>query len=208
MNTNDFTQRQLKLLPPWFGNISPVLQEILQGPASIDSFVYNLFKWLKLQMRLQTMSGDTLDLFAMDFFGERLERHLGELDNNYRKRIKTFLLMRGATRPAMIEMLTNLTGHVPIIFVPGQDSAFCNYSFCNYMFLGSSSVPYEAWIIAFRPTLPDEEGLCYMNEDAYCNYCFAMGLAQSSITDQDIINAIEMTKSEGTVMHVTILDYA
>jgi hypothetical protein len=206
MNIQDFNNRQLALLPPWFNEVSPILASILQGNAFCNNFIYSLAIYLRAQMRLQTMTGDTLDLFAQDYFGNALFRHFGELDNLFRQRIKASLLPPGATRPAMIKVLTTLTGRAPIIWEDGVDSAFYNYSFCNHASAGSGDAPYQAWIIVYRPVIPYFEGLSFFNYTTFCNHSFASGLISAGVTDQDILAAIQRTKAQGTLMHVTILD--
>lgn len=206
MNIQDFTQRQLALLPPWFGLDAPDLTAILQGSASINLFIYNLQLYLRQQMRLQTMTGDTLDIFAQDYFGEDLERHAYESDDVYRKRIKISLLRPGVTEQAMIQVLTNLTGRAPVIWVAANSGSYCDYSFCDHMYLGSNTNPYEVWIIAYRPTPPFEGGISYVDETTFCDHSFGAYIVESSITDQDILDAIAQTIAEGIVTHVTILD--
>jgi hypothetical protein len=206
MDIEQFTQRQQALLPPWFGDAAPILQAVLQGSALCNEFIYSLSIYLRAQMRLQTMGGDTLDLFAQDYFGNKLLRHFGEADNPYRTRISASLLRSGATRPAMVQVLTELTGRAPVIWEAGIDSGFYNYSFCNYTTAGSSNVPYQAWIIVYRPVPPGQAGLSFFNYTTFCNNSFAGGLVSANVTDQDILDAIQNTKCEGTLMHVTILD--
>lgn len=206
MDIQDFTTRQQALVPPWFGDLAPLLVAALQGSAFCNNFIYGLEVYLRQQMRLQTMTDQSLDLFAQDYFGEDLLRHFGEEDDIYRKRIKASLLPLGATRPAMVKVLTNLTGRVPVIWEAGIDSAFYNYSFCNHTSAGSSNAPYQAWIIAYRPFPINLGGLSYFNYTTFSNNCFAGGIVSADVTDQDILAAIQRTKCEGTLMHVTILD--
>jgi hypothetical protein len=206
MDIQEFTARQASLLPPWFGDEFPILIAAIQGSAYCNQFIYTLSTFLRAQMRLPSMTGETLDLFAQDYFGNKLLRHFNEDDDTYRTRISATLLRPSATRPAMIQVLTDLTGRVPIVWESGIDSAFYNYSFCNHMNGGSNNDAYQAWIIAFRPLSPAQAGISYFNETAFCNHSFAAGSVSATVTDQDILDAIQQTKCEGTLMHVTILD--
>lgn len=206
MDINDFSERQLALLPPWFGDVAPLLTGVLQGSAFCNSFIYSLQIYLRAQMRLQTMTDNSLDLFARDYFGNNLVRHFGEDDETYRLRISNSLLPPGATRQAMIQVLTELTGRVPIIWESGMDSAFYNHMFLNHANGGSGNAAYQAWIIAYRPLTPNIAGVSYYGQTYFYNNSFYSGLISTSVTDQDILDAIERTKCEGTLMHVTILD--
>jgi hypothetical protein len=206
MDIEQFTQRQQALLPPWFGDAAPILQAVLQGSAYCNNFIYSLMFYLRAQMRLETMSGDTLDLFAQDYFGNKLLRHFGESDNPYRARISASLLRPGATRPAMVQVLTELTGRAPVIWESGIDSGFYNYSFYNHTSYGTQDDAYQAWIIAYRPVPPNFGGVSYYAQTGFYNNSFYQNLISANVTDQDILDAIQQTKCEGTLMHVTILD--
>lgn len=205
MDIQQFTQRQLALMPPWFGEDPQNLIATLQGSAYCNNNIYSLLFFLKAQMRLQDMQGESLDLFAQDFFGENLLRHYAEDDNSYRKRISAALLRPGATRQAMIDVLTDLTGRVPVIWESGIDSGFCDYFFCDHFSVGGTA-PAQAWIIAYRPFNPETAGIFYVDNTAYCDNFYASGDYTSTITDQDILSAIEETKAQGTVMHTILLD--
>jgi hypothetical protein len=206
MDINDFSERQLALLPPWFGDAAPLLAGVLQGSAFCNEFIYSLQIYLRAQMRLQTMTDNSLDLFARDYFGNNLVRHFGEDDATYRLRISNSLLPPGATRQAMIDVLTNLTGRVPIIWESGMDSGFYDHMFLDHTNGGTDNDAYQAWIIAYRPLTPNIAGVSYYNQTYFYNNSFYSGLISTSVTDQDILDAIQRTKCEGTLMHVTILD--
>lgn len=205
MDIQDFTDRQLALLPPWFSEVAPILVAILQGTAFCNNFIYSLDVYLRAQMRLQTMTGDSLDLFAQDYFGNTLFRHFAEQDDPFRQRISASLLPPGATRPAMIKVLTTLTGRAPVIWEAWNDCGFYDYSFCDYTSAGATA-PYQAWIIAYRPISPYTAGVSFFDYTAFCDHSFASGTISAGVTDQDILDAIQRTKAEGTLMHVTILD--
>lgn len=206
MDIDQLTERQLALLPPWFGDVYPILTASIQGSAYSNNFIYSLFKYLRAQMRLQTMTGDTLDIFAKDFFGNKLLRHFGELDDVYRKRISASLLRSGATRQAMIQVLTDLTGRVPVIFESGIDSAFYNHSFYNHTSYGTNDDAYQAWIIVYRPLSPILAGTSYYTNTGFYNHSYYQTIISANVTDQDILDAIEQTKVKGTLIHTTILD--
>lgn len=206
MSTQDFLNKQLALLPRWFGDDFPNLIATLTGSAVCNDFVYGLLKYIRLQLRLQDMSGETLDLFSQTYFGKKLLRHFDESDDSYRTRISVTLLRPGATRQAMIDVLTSLTGRVPIIWESGIDSAFYNHAFYGHSTYGASDDAYQAWIIAYRPISPEQAGTSYYGQTGFYGHSFYQTSFTNGITDQDILDAIEATKVYGTLMHVTLLD--
>jgi hypothetical protein len=77
--------------------------------SSISSVPSNL----KAQLRLQTMSGNTMDIYAADFYGTGLPRYPGETDPHYMNRIQAGLFIPRLTRPAFFSMLQQLTSINP-----------------------------------------------------------------------------------------------
>lgn len=76
-----------------------------QPPATLSA--------LKADLRLETMSGSTMDIYAADFYGTGLPRYQGETDAHYENRIQGGLFIPRLTRPAFFSMLLQLTGVAP-----------------------------------------------------------------------------------------------
>ncbi len=105
------------LLPAsWFSDgPTPVLDTVLAGLGAPLAWAYSLYAFVLAQARLRTSSGVFLDLFALDFFGTRFPRRPAESDPNYEARIEAELVRPRATRAAMMQALTDLTGRPPVL---------------------------------------------------------------------------------------------
>lgn len=85
-------QKRIQLaLPPWWGTAHPTLDTIVLGYAAGFVQVDAQIEQLKPLMRLNTVTGDLLDIAAYDFLGTNIIRSVGESDNAYRARIKAAL---------------------------------------------------------------------------------------------------------------------
>lgn len=115
---NDIYNRFIQNLPVgWFGNEHPNLDAILQAFITTYYYQYNTqYLYLIEQQRIQTATGNNLDLISQDYLGNTLPRRLNESDDSYRLRILANVVQIKATRQAMINALTTLTGHVPIVY--------------------------------------------------------------------------------------------
>lgn len=157
---SDITSRLQSYMPSgWFGSIADALNitAVLNGIAASLSLIYTLIQFFAAQARLQTSSGGWVDLWAQDFLGANLPRNLGESDASYIARIENAIFTQRGTRPVMINMLTTLTGAVPIIFEPNRpaDTACFHVAAANGFFGQSqfaSANGYSALITAYRPT--------------------------------------------------------
>lgn len=214
---NDMFLRLKDNLVNWFGlpNQTPVLDSILQGIAITDSTVYGYLTYVDLQNRLQTATDINLDLIAQDYFGTALSRHAGENDASYRARISANLLQERATKHGMIDVLTKLTGRVPIVIEPFDGAYGGAYDSTLYYDKTGGFAwlePYTAIIYAFRV-----QPIGFINYAGYdlsgFGYDFQANNAYVDISqeiiivsDDDILNAIENTKCFGTYMIVYILD--
>lgn len=161
---------RLRALVPvnWFpSGPSPVLDTWLAGPAAALSWAQGLLWYARQQMRLQTASGGFLDLTAYDYFGPNLPRNSGETDAAYTARIQANLLQARNTRYAIIQVLTQLTGRVPIVFEPmrqldcgGWNTGYLGWSTTGKW--GSLANPYQCWVTAYRPLpsggIPNQQG--------------------------------------------------
>jgi hypothetical protein len=181
----DITARLKALLPRWFGTgATPVLDGLLQGPASALAFIYNLFAYAKLQTRIKSATDGFLDLISGDFFGVRLLRRAGQGDNSYRAVILATLLRLKVSRQGMINALTTLTGRAPIIIEgdrPADTGAYdaVNAYWDSPLGVWGERLPYQCAVIVYRP-LP--------------------GTDQYGVTDEDIRLTIEAVKPAGTIV--------
>lgn len=155
----DVTKRLVRATPPgWFPASSPSLSALLQGAASVGSFVYGLVQFAHQQMRIPTATGGWLDLTAYDFFRYALQRAPGQSDSSFRAAILRRLKKPEATRPALVQNLTTLTGLVPQViepwrpldvgtYSPTEVSAY-GYGTGSY---GSIHLPYQLFARITRP---------------------------------------------------------
>lgn len=84
----------------WSGDI--VISDVPGTPSTLQA-----------ELRLQTMSGDPMDIYAADFYGTGLPRYPGEADPHYMNRIQAGLFIPRLTRPAFFSMLQQLTMVAP-----------------------------------------------------------------------------------------------
>lgn len=197
-----------KYMPPWFGSENPVLTALLHGFGSVSNFIYYSLFFLNNQTRITSATEEFLDLYAQDYFGTFLQRCPDESDIVFRQRILNTLFAPRVTRQAMIDILTNLTGRVPVIYEPFLDCGFYDHAFLdNDAYMGGDA-PYQAWIIAYRPVQPTENTDIYLDDTAYCDQqsYYPETDEHICVSDEDILKAIEITKLAGTFMHVTISD--
>lgn len=121
MNQTQLISRMKRVIPPWFGpGPTPNLDSLLAGFAQVFLWHYDLILYAKKQTRLGTTTGLFLDLASRDFFGRRIRRRSGELDDQLRARIKAEIFRTRVTRPAISKVLTDLTGRAPSIFEPAN----------------------------------------------------------------------------------------
>ncbi len=109
------------------------------------------------QSRIATSTGPFLDLIAWDYFGARFLRRRRELDNPWRRRIVQELLRPRATRAAIVQMLTDLTGRAPIMIEPwspgdcGGMGHGCRVGYSAGGRYGSLLYHHQIFITAYRP---------------------------------------------------------
>ena len=209
MTQDEFVYFLFKYLAPWFSQDSnPVTNAILTGFGNISSFIYSLLLYANLQTRIQTSTGIFLDLTASDFFGDILIRCENETDAEFLERIRLLMFAPRVTVQNIIDRLFDLTGRVPIVYESFTDGGYYNNSFLGHTFMGGSG-PYQIWITAYRPTPTIVNTSAFLNNTAFgtaMSY-YGEGSAQNScVTDEDILNTIEITKAAGIVAHTTILD--
>nr|DAL36425.1 MAG TPA_asm: Protein of unknown function (DUF2612) [Caudoviricetes sp.] len=155
---DDFVRRLKSVLPvQWFNDSNPILDAVLNGLASALSWVFQLYAYAVLQTRILTATDGWLDIIANDFFGERIKRQAGQTDEDFLNIIRINLFRERGTRQAIIKVLEDLTGHTPRIIEPArpQDCGGYNMPCMGYGVAGaygSLSMPYQAFVIAYRPT--------------------------------------------------------
>lgn len=213
---NDFRSRIKATLPRWFADTPPILDALLSGLAAGWAFIYSLYLYAQLQTRIKTATEGWLDLIAGDFFGTRIARKPNQSDVSFRSLIIANLFRERATRAALIQVLTDLTGRAPIVIEPqqpGDCGAYgvptSGYGVAGYY--GSLLLPSQAFLIAFRPAssgIPNIAG--YGNAPAAYGVPSRGGMyasltmIQGQVTDADIYAAIDSVKPVGTVIWTTI----
>jgi hypothetical protein len=212
----DMQTRIIALLPQgWFSDSSPIRDALISGLAWCLALIYSLIQYSQLQTRIATATDGFLDLISFDFFGNNLPRNQQELDAPFRARILATLLRPKATRPAMIAVLTALTGRAPIIFEPARplDTGAYGASICGYNVAGgygSLMLPAQFFMTAFRPAssgIPfvagygsPSSGYSVASRGEYAS----LSQIQGVVTDADIMATIAATKAEGTTAWVNL----
>jgi hypothetical protein len=95
-------------------------------------------------------------MISVDFFGNSLLRLPLEQDSAFEIRIKNDLLRPRATRSAVSIALQQFTGRAPLIFEPALTSDTGGYTLGGLGYgvaggWGNLSLPFQAFITAFRP---------------------------------------------------------
>jgi hypothetical protein len=119
-DASNILPRIVGALPPWFGasGAAPVRDALLAGPATLGAWLYGQIEYIRAQTRIATASGAWLDLIAADFFGRRIRRRPAQSDAAMRTRILAEVVRPRGTRPALRQVLRDLTGQEPVIFEP------------------------------------------------------------------------------------------
>ena len=209
-DTNDMLGRVRSLLPRgWFGDSSPVLDAVLAGTGAALADDYDLIQYAREQTRIATATDQFLDLISLDYLADTLPRRPGEADDSFRGRIEGQLLLEKGTRAGMIRALTILTGRAPVIFEPRrvQDGGAYGQIYYNQANYGSQSLPYTAFVTAYRPLVQLRTQVAGYDGGFYGQafYTNARQLA-GVVTDDDIVATINAVKPEGTQMQYRILD--
>ncbi len=191
----DIVARLKAVLPTrWFPDETPVLDTVLTGLATGWSSLYALLAVVRLQSRIATATDQFLDGASADFFGARLPRRNTEADDAFRLRIKQQLAREHATRAAVVDVVTDLTGTPPVIFEAGRVSDTGGYGANGFAYgsagaWGSLNLPFQVFVTAKRA-----QGVGIAN---IAGYGTAGPLARASlaaaagqVTDADIYAAI------------------
>lgn len=204
----------------WFGapsDSAPIVDAVLWGSSGILSFLYSLYAYAKLQTRIRTATDGWLDLIAADYFGPTgLLRKSGQSDASYRNDILIRLLREKATRKAMVLALTSLTGKAPTICEPQRplDTGAYGVSTSGYGaagFYGSVLLPYQAFVIAYRPR--SSIGISGVagygistggyGDASQAEYA-SISMFNGGVSDSDIYAAAAAVKPEGTITWMAI----
>jgi hypothetical protein len=205
----------------WFSEENKTLLAELQGAASVFLWLYQVDQYINTQMRLQTMTGDMLDLFAKDYFGNFLSRGAGESDNSFRTRIQAVLLTEKATRPAMENVLEYLTGYKPLIIEGGYSEGVWVWDYSAYDLGdvwggGANELAYQCFITVYMVAgdgvktpysgyaFADGTGLGgygQLSTECEAPFCYGDNI-QSYLTTTFILNIINLFKPTGTVCWV------
>lgn len=213
----DVFQRLKRILPRWFGEDqgpTPVVDGLLQAPATALSGVHALYAYAKLQTRIATATGGWLDLIAHDFFGGEVVRQSGQSDASFRAVIIAELFRPKATRPAVIEAITRLTGTPPRVFEPGRAADTGGYGVgCGYGVAGgygSLDMPAQAFVEVVRPRLtgtPNVSGYGHpaggFNTAAPIEW--SASLDPAHVVDAQIYAALNRVRPVGVTLWVRIV---
>lgn len=147
---DDLAERIRVVLPRgWFPTAAekqtPVLDAILLAFAAPWSILYSLVQYIKLQTRISTSTGNFVEFFARDFFGDDLPRNDGEKDADYAKRIEEYFFTKRNTRTAFDDAYTKGS-----ILEPWNAQDCATYSHSSYdasSRYGSRSAPATVFVI-------------------------------------------------------------
>jgi hypothetical protein len=218
--TNIFGRFNSYLPSRWFTGSTPYKDAIATGISTVMAQEYSLYVYAKLQTRIATATDAWLDLISADYFGSTLPRISGESDASFRTRIQANLLVPRTARPAMVTVLTKLTGRAPIIFEPnnpadvGAMGVPASNGYCNHTRYGSMDCPFNALITAYRPIVSGQvtagTGFCNapmltaMSTPASQSYDGSQSIQSGAVTDAAIYASINSTRPAGTVMGVML----
>lgn len=171
---------------------SPVLDGILNGIASIWAALFALYSCVYVQGRIATATDINLDLISGDYFGTALMRRPAEPDAAFLVRIQQELLRTKATRPSLIQRLTQLTGRTPIVFEPRNTADTGSYgtlseTASNGCFYGGPggyglmALGFQGFVTVYRPN-------------------GSGGVATGAVSDAVIFATVADTEPEGTIM--------
>lgn len=92
---------------------------LISGIGLMLAYIKGNIDQLKRQFRIQTATGTTLDVMAIDYFSSiknlRLPRLLNETDNQYRQRIRAEILQLRTTKRGIRRVVNRVTGAQPVV---------------------------------------------------------------------------------------------
>jgi hypothetical protein len=212
----DLLARIQALLPRgWFGDSPSILTALLTGFAAIYSSLYTVLSHARLQMRIATSVDGFLDVVSADFFGASLPRKANESDTAFRNRITVNLFRERATRKAIIQVLTTLTGRAPTIVEPERPADTGAYSVPTSGYgvagaYGSMLLAYQAFVTAYRPIgagIPfvagygsSPSGYSIASRGEYAS----LSMVITAVSDADIASAVASVIPIGTIAWLRI----
>lgn len=217
-DASDVFERLWRVMPRWFGRdhgATPVADALLTGPATALSDVHGLYTYAAQQTRIATATGGWLDLISRDFFGSDIARLPTQGDDSFRAVIDSELFRPKATRPAIVEVLTALTGQAPRVFEPGRaaDTGAYDVGGCGYDVAGGWGLQdpqAQLFVEVARPRVPGVPNVSGYDKSAG-GFDTASALEwngsanQIEVTDAAIYAAIRRVKAAGVTVWVRIV---
>jgi len=212
----DIQTRLQRLVPTgWFQNgLVPVRDALLLGLAWAHAFAFALLAYVRLQTRIATASDGFLDMIAGDYFGTAVLRATGQTDASFRSRITAELVRERATRNALVQVLTQITGIPPVVIEPqrpqdcgGYGAPNCGYSVAGYY--GSVVSPMHVFLIAYRAPGQGVPLVAGYGTPAggygvgLIEYA-SLSMVSNSVTDADIYAAVDRVKPVTSIIWTTI----
>lgn len=216
---SDIVERLKTVLPTrWFGEVTPVLDTILNGLAAGWEYLFALLQYVRNQTRLSTATDIWLDLIAHDYFGNDLVRRTGQSDGAFRQSILSELLRPRGTRHAITDVVSQATGRLPIVFEPANTADTGGYGSYDMTISpigggvgygdsggwGNLSLPYQSFITVFRPIGNGVANISGwgLHDGGYGSGCLQyadMDMIQGHLSDYDILETIRRTSPVGIV---------
>jgi hypothetical protein len=216
----DMVRRLRAVLPArWFPANAPILEALLQGLAWAWAWCFGLLAYVRSQTRIATATDVWLDIVAQDFFGSTLVRSPGQGDSALRRRIQLELFRDRATRPALEQVLLDLTGRPAVIFEParatdtggygGATAAAAGLGYGVAGGWGSLQLPFQCFVTAFRPTGAGIAMVAGWGNPAggygagTVQYA-SLAMVQGQVTDTDIAGAVAAVMPAASVAWIRI----
>jgi hypothetical protein len=209
-----FVGRLLRRLPTgWFPDTTPILTGVLSGIASMWASQWQLLEFVVEQMRISTATDVWLDMAAANFLGLAFLRKPNETDAKYRARIVAEIIRPRATREAVIEAITNLTGLTPVMIEPFNLSDVGSYGNPKFAYgqgrWGSLTTPFQAFVLIYRPLSTGIPSVMGYGWGGYGNTPFAyMDVADfigpGDVTDAEVFAMTASTQAAGVTVWTAI----
>lgn len=204
--------RELK----WWNWTAPIADAVRGGVADSLSWCYSFYAYAQAQTRISTATEFNLDIISWDFLGTRIKRRPGQSDDSFRAVIKQEIFRPRATRPAMAQAITDLTGTAPIIFEPWNPRDTGVYGRGSLAWstvgrYGSLQKQFQCWIDVQRPL---GQGIPAINGWGGSAGGYGSGrmewaslsLVTGPVTDNDIYMMIEAIRPAGVTCWTRISD--
>jgi len=191
----------------WFNPSGPIINAIINGVATATAQSSSDLQFVQNQTRIATATGEYLDLCSVDYLGfGNLPRRAGEPDASFRSRIQFWVLRELGTRQALIDVLTEITGNVPVVFEPIRDAQYFDSCYLDYNAqMGSYDFPYSFLISIQRPNVA-LLAHSYAFDNSYLDYnAYFGGDPTSEITDAELMQAVALVCPAGITAVVNIV---